>query len=115
MFWPVALFCKCTLTMISYHRSGEAWKKARDAVSQQIRPSNVQTYSPGLNGVASRFVEHLKSVRDKNDRISDVSRPLRRLLMESELNLMSGVIDQSQSPLRLSYYYTVMIVPSFKL
>ena len=56
-------------------------------MNQQIKPSNVQTYTPGLNGVAARFTDHLKSMRDKNNRISDVSRPLRRLLVESVLKI----------------------------
>ena len=83
--------------MVSYGRSGEAWRKARKAVSQQIKPSNVQTYSPGLNGLARRFTEHLKSVRDENNRISDVSRPLRRLLVESEFTVFVTVVQYSIS------------------
>ena len=67
------------------YRSGEKWKEGRSAINQQIKPSNVQTYTPGLNGVAARFTEHLKSMRDENNRINDVARPLRRLLVESKL------------------------------
>ena len=65
-------------------RSGEAWKKARSAVNQQSKPSNVQTYTPGLNAVVSRFTEHLRSSRDDSKQINDVTRPLKRLLAESK-------------------------------
>lgn len=71
------------MALIPACRSGEDWKKGRSAINKQIKPSNVQSYTPGLNGVTTYFTDYLKSVRDENDRISDISMPLRKLLMES--------------------------------
>ena len=77
------VFFLISLSLTILYRSGERWKKRRDAISKQIKPSNVQSYAPGLNGVATYFTNYLKSVRDENKRISDICVPLRRLLMES--------------------------------
>ena len=71
--------------LLCHNRSGEEWKKGRSVVSKQMMPSNVQRYTPGLNDVLARFTEHLKSTKDENDRISDITMPLRRLLVECML------------------------------
>ena len=56
-------------------------------MNNQIRPRNVFSYIAGLNDVAVWFTNYLKSARDENDRISDISMPLRRLLMECMLTI----------------------------
>ena len=42
------------------------------------------SYTAGLNDVGTRFTDYIRSARDENDRISDISLPLKRLLMESK-------------------------------
>ena len=64
-------------------RNGEHWKEGRSTVSNQIKPSNVHSYVRGLNGVAIRFTDYLKSVRSEEKRIDDITLPLRRLVLES--------------------------------
>ena len=61
-----------------------AKKEERSAVNNQIRPRNVFSYTAGLNDVATHFTDYVRSARDESNRISDVSLPLKRLLMESE-------------------------------
>ena len=66
-------------------RSGKEWKEGRSAANNQIKPRNVFSYTAGLNDVTLRFTDYLRTARDENDRISDISMPLRRLLMECTL------------------------------
>ena len=67
------------------YRSGKEWKEGRSAANNQIKPRNVFSYTAGLNDVTLRFVDYLRTARDENDRISDISMPLRRLLVERTL------------------------------
>ena len=73
-----------SVKLILYNRLGEDWKQARRAINKQILPSNVQTYTAGLNDIVADFVEHMGSVRDAEGRVKDISIPLRRLLTASE-------------------------------
>lgn len=73
------------LVCVVQYRTGEEWKRGRSAVSKQMLPGNVKLYTPGLNDVLIRFTEHLKSIRDEDDKIPDIVMPLRRLLVECRL------------------------------
>lgn len=46
-------------------------------------PNNVKRYTRGINDVAARFAEHVSSLGDENGRISDITAPLRKLMVES--------------------------------
>ena len=61
-------------------RSGEDWKKARIASNNQIKPSNVQSYTLGVSNIVASFVDYVQSARDGDGRISDITMPMRRLL-----------------------------------
>ena len=77
--------CVNNIIFAGIYRTGEEWKRGRSAVSKQMLPGNVKQYAPGLNDVLIRFTEHLKSIRDENDKITDIIIPLRRLLVECTL------------------------------
>ena len=64
----------------NYYRSGQDWRRARSASNNQIKPSNVQTYTPGVNDVIASFVDYIGSARDEDGRISDIKMPIRRLI-----------------------------------
>ena len=66
------------------HRSGKDWRKARSASNNQIKPSNVQTYTPGVSDVVASFIDYIQSARDGDGRISDITMPIRRLLTSSK-------------------------------
>lgn len=90
-----------------YYRTGPSWKEGRTAAGNQIKPRNVFSYTAGLNSVAASFTEYLKSAKDENHRISDISMPLRRLLMDSKivmLGLCSSIIRTN--PRSFSYHNT---------
>ena len=65
----------------SCFRLGEDWKKARSAVNNQIKSSNVQMHTAGQNEVFGSFIDYLQSTKDRDGRISDVSWPLKRLIV----------------------------------
>ena len=73
-----------TILHCIYVRYGEDWKRARSAVNNQIKPANVQTYTAGINDDIARFIEHIRSIRDAQGRISDIGIPLKRLMTASE-------------------------------
>ena len=72
------------LINITDYRHGKEWKEERSAVNNQTLPRNVFAYTAGLNDVATQFTDYVRSARDENDRISDISLPLKQLLMESK-------------------------------
>ena len=71
------------------YRSGKEWKEGRSVVNNQIKPRNVFSYTAGLNDVTLHFADYLRTARDENHRISDISMPLRRLLVERMLLIMA--------------------------
>ena len=70
-------------------RSGQDWRKARSASNNQIKPSNVQTYTPGVSDVIASFVDYIQSARDGDGKISDITMPIRRLITSCKKYNMS--------------------------
>lgn len=58
------------------NRSDKEWREGRSAVNNQIKPRNVFSFTAGLNDVATHFTNYLRSARDENDRIGDISIPI---------------------------------------
>ena len=63
------------------YRSGEDWKRARSASNNQIKPSNVQTYTSEVSNIMAKFVDYIQSARDGDGRINDIVTPIKRLIM----------------------------------
>lgn len=75
-------FACITIHTIFYIRGGEEWKKIRLAHNKQILPSNVYSYTPGINKIASRLMKNFKHCRNEQGYVSDVGRFVSNFAME---------------------------------
>ncbi|XP_064401043.1 probable cytochrome P450 49a1 isoform X2 [Halichondria panicea] len=64
-------------------QEGEGWKQQRVAISKQALPRNVNSYIEGLNPIYTRFSDHLRSVRNEDGLIENITSLSRKLAMEA--------------------------------
>jgi len=63
-------------------RSGEEWKRSRLAHNKQIMPSNIYSYTPGMNKVALQLMRNLKNGRNKQGYVENLGPLLSNFAME---------------------------------
>ena len=66
------------------NRNGEEWKRIRSAIGKQATPRNAQSYCSDFNKIFDRFMDYIRSTREEDGMIADITYPLKLLLVESK-------------------------------